>query len=371
MQINANDIEIELTEGCQLKCKHCFAEKIFGPMSEQTLDNTINFILDLRQKTTSDSFCVTFTGGEPGTYNMKLLKEKVIDLKRRIDPTKEFRLIFGTNLAYPLTQDHIEVFKLMDAFALSWDYKDRFSNEKEQALFFKNLQILKGINPNIGINSVLTDYVIKEVTPEMLIHFMLGTGVNNFMFNRLETPITTTEKEFVAKRTVKNSQVRDYVYRFFRLYEKIKQVSDLRIFEFECIIDAFHGEHYNQYSKVCARNLIHIHSNGALTRCNGSYLDNYGNVNTGGIDEEKYQKIIAIHEAERHPGCNTCKYFKYCTGGCPFFCDDDTGCSVPYKIWDYLAVKQGLLGKDDYNNSREETDPSCYVPTKNNESIGQ
>ena len=81
MQISANDIEIELTEGCQLKCKHCFAEKLFGPMSEQTLDNTINFILDLRQKTTSDSFCVTFTGGEPGTYNMKLLKEKVIDLK--------------------------------------------------------------------------------------------------------------------------------------------------------------------------------------------------------------------------------------------------------------------------------------------------
>jgi len=344
MEYELGDIELELTQGCQLKCKHCFAEKLFGAMTEQTLDNALNFILDLRKKTVSPSFSLTFTGGEPGLYNTKLLKSKVLWLKEQIKDDPEFKLIFGTNLAYPLTEEHIEIFKLMDGFSLSWDYKDRFSNIKEQTLFFKNLHILKTISDDIGITSVLTDAMIKEVTPEMLVHFMLGTGIKQFMFNRLEVPYGVTNDEYVAKRTVKNTQVKDYIYRLFKIYEKVKEEGyPLRIFELECIIDSFHGKHYNQYSKRCAKHLVHIHSNGDLTRCNDGHLDNYGNVNNGGIDDIKYAAIIKKHDEERHPTCNGCDYFEYCTGGCPYFCDDDTGCSVPTKIYDYLRIKERTM----------------------------
>ena len=69
---------------------------------------------------------------------------------------------------------------------------------------------------------------------------------------------------------------------------------------------------------------------------------NFGNVNTTGMNNTEYEAILEEHKNSVRESCKSCKYFEICRSGCPWMYFDDTGCSVPYKIIDYLKMKETL-----------------------------
>lgn len=337
MKTDIDTIEIELTQGCPLKCMHCFAEKLFGEMTEKTFNDMINFLIELSTITNEPRLDFVFTGGEPGIFNMARLKNGMLRLKNEIK--KETRIIFQTSLMYDLTPEHFEVFNLCDMIGVSWDYKGRYNDIHNEVRFFNNLNKVKALNKEMGMIISMTDAIVKEVPPKMLMSFILLTGIKHFDINRLFTPLTTTTEAFRKKMSVTNEQIRDYQYELFKLYKQVKDELGLYFFDFECLIDGYNGNNHNQYSKTCPQHLIHINPKGEIMRCMDLAGNDFGNVSTH-FDDEKYVKIVKEHGQYMREDCKGCKYLKACQCGCPWMYFDETGCSVPYKIIDYIELKE-------------------------------
>ena len=340
MELTIGTVEVELTQGCQLKCKHCFADKFFGPMSEQTLDNTVNFLIDLAAKSTYPKLEVILTGGEPGIFDMALLNKAL--LKLRAGVKKELNISIQTNLLYNLTDAHLEVFKNCDNLTTSWDYSYRYNNIQNEALFFENLTHIKTLGKRVTMIITMTDALVANVPVEMLMSFILCTGVKFFSINRLYTPLGVSEEEFRKRMMVTNEKIREYQYKLYRLYSQIKDKYGLFFFDLECLADAAVGNNYNQYGNTCPAELIHVNPGGDISRCMDKRGKNFGNVNTTGMDEEKYKAILIEHKNSVRQSCYACKYFENCRSGCPWMYFDETGCSVPYKIIDYIKAKNEL-----------------------------
>ena len=340
MEITIGTVEVELTQGCSLKCKHCFADKFFGPMSKETLNNTVNFLADLSEKSTHNKLEVIFTGGEPGTFDMKLFKEAVIALRNKVK--KKLCINIQTNLLYKLTDEHLAAFSVCDEVTTSWDYSYRYDNIQNEALFFSNLEKVKALNKDMTMIITMTDALVANIPPEMLMSFILCTGIKSFAINRLYTPLNVTPEEFRKRMQVTNEQIREYQYQLYKLYDKVKEKMGLYFFDLECLADAAEGNNYNQYNNNCPAELIHVNPGGEIMRCMDKRGKNFGNVNTTGMDMNKYEEILIEHRNSVRESCKTCKYFKYCRSGCPWMYFDETGCSVAYKIIDYVHAKKVL-----------------------------
>ena len=340
MELTIGTVEVELTQGCQLKCKHCFADKFFGPMSEQTLDNTVNFLIDLAEKSTYPKLEIILTGGEPGTFDMSLLSNAL--LKLRAGVKKELNISIQTNLLYKITDAHLGAFKYCDGITTSWDYNYRYGNIQNEALFFENLARIKELNKKITMIITITDALVANIPVEMLMSFILCTGIKSFSINRLYTPLGVSEEEFRKRMQVTNEQIREYQYKLYRLYSQVKERCGLYFFDLECLVDAANGNNYNQYGNTCPEELIHINPNGDISRCMDKRGKNFGNVNTTGMNEEEYKKVLIEHRNSVRESCLHCKYFETCRSGCPWMYFDETGCSVPYKIIDYIKAKNEL-----------------------------
>ena len=333
-------IEVELTQGCPLKCKHCFAEKLFGPMSETTFNNMIDFLIDISATTSEPKLNIVLTGGEPGTFDMVLLKNGLTRLKE--NAKNKIYIIFQTSLLYTLTPEHFDLFNICDMIGVSWDYKGRYKSIDKELIFFENLAKVKALNKEMGMIISMTDVIVKEVPPEMLMSFILSTGIKHFDINRLFTPLTTDKETFRKQMSVTNKEIREYQFQLFKLYDQIKEKAGLYFFDFECLIDGLNGSNHNQYSKICPTHLIHINAAGEIMRCMDISGCNFGNVNTKSFDKEKYEAVVAEHKKYIEPECKGCKYFSACQCGCPWMYRDETGCSVPYKIIDYLKLKDTM-----------------------------
>ena len=338
---NIDTIEVELTQACVLKCKHCFLNKVAGPMTQETFENVLLFIKETFEVSSNDTCEIIFTGGEPGLFNLDTLSKGIDWLKKQIH--RPIKIYFQTSLVYDITEKHLEVFKKVSELSTSWDYLTRFDSLEKEAKFFANLEKLKKENINVHLIVTITDELVKNVTPEMFISFIMATGIKGFDFNRLFTPAQFTNEQYSKLAKAKAKDMREWLFKAYKIWDKIKDSLGIFVFDFEGITSSYYGIHYNQWSKSCPETLVHIMSTGKVTNCHNGITDCFGDVNTKEYNLDKYQKVITTHqnyyESEE---CKTCKYFNYCQCGCPWMYHDETGCTVPYKVYDYLKLKREL-----------------------------
>ena len=341
IKTNIDTIEVELTQACVLKCKHCFLNKIAGPMNETTFKNTLEFIKEVADTSTSDKIGVVLTGGEPSLFNLNLLSEGIDWLKANI--TKPLKIYFQTSLVYDITDKHMEIFKKVQEVSTSWDYQARFTKIEEEATLFANIEKLKKENIPLHLIVTLTDQLAHDVTPEMFISFIMATGIKGFDFNRLFTPGGYTNEQYSKITKAKACELAEWSFKAYKLWDKIHEKLGIFVFDYQGITDGYYGIHYNQWSKTCPETLIHVMSTGKLTHCHDSSHKNFGDVNTKEFNEELYQSILtAHHEFYELEECKTCKYFKYCQSGCPWMYRDETGCTIPKKVYEYLRLKDEM-----------------------------
>ena len=69
------NIYIKLTNGCNLRCKHCFNEIMMNhnSMSDETLNKVINWLKEFRNINPESIINMSLHGGEPMLYNLSLI----------------------------------------------------------------------------------------------------------------------------------------------------------------------------------------------------------------------------------------------------------------------------------------------------------
>lgn len=335
--------EIHLTDKCHVNCKHCYSFKTHPDMDTETLHNTMEFVSEMANNSTSENITVLFTGGEIGMYDIDTLIKEIKFLKQKTCNI-DLEVVCQTSLLYDLTEKHLELFKLVDLVGTSWDYAYRFKKISDEVRLFNNINKVRTVNDNINLIICLSDELVKNVTPKMLISFMIASGIKQFDLNRMFTPLSSHSK-YVQNVSVKNEVIREYMYQAFKIYEEMIETSDtdIQVFDFECIKDAYNGYHHSAYSNDCGAHQMNISPAGDIGMCMMEDKQNsYGNVNTKIIDYDKFNKQLKDIKKLKEE-CKTCKYLRFCLGSCPFMYVDDTGCSCPQKAFDYLKTREGIL----------------------------
>ena len=130
-------VYIRLTESCNLTCNHCF--------NNIRTNRVIDFIKlrDILKKLDNKNNTFIIHGGEPLLVNTRDIINLVKDF-----PNNRWQIT--TNLVYDLTEDILELFKLVDEIRISFDIKIRFGNFKNLSKWIKNIKILRKNNININ-----------------------------------------------------------------------------------------------------------------------------------------------------------------------------------------------------------------------------
>lgn len=327
---------INLTDKCNLNCKHCFANKTSLSMSDETLELVFDFLqkrLSIDDKNEL-SKTIQFLGGELGLFDPKKILHLIIKIKA-LDVGKDIYFNAGTNLIYELTPEHISLFKALDELTTSFDYGIRFNNLKQELLWFKNLEILKKENINLNCHFCVTNSLIKNITPRSFIDFILALGLKRYHLMILSKPVTDIKNYDKPL----NREADDWLFETFLLYEELKALNvNIHIELFECIKEAVKGNCYSDFQRCCQTTNLTITPDGNVSQCAFTVKKPYYNLYTKqlNLDNYKYWKNI---EDNIPQACLKCSYYKYCHGNCCLCEWDESGCPSQIKIFKYLVNK--------------------------------
>lgn len=181
------DIELMLTEACNLSCAYCFEQKIIGAkhMSAEIGRRAVDFLFDysFRRK----KLRITFFGGEP-TLNLPVI-EAVLDyvaVKRRsTHKDVEFHMtsngtLIDEGMARFLAERHVRVLVSIDGLK---DTHDRFRmNRRGEGTFdtvIANAITLKKYQPWIGTKMTVMPETVESLYDD--VKGLADAGINHFI----------------------------------------------------------------------------------------------------------------------------------------------------------------------------------------------
>lgn len=333
--MDTNSFFIVLTNNCNLNCKHCYDLKSKLNMSENVLNLSIDYIINKINNSNENEYLINYVGGEIGLYNQDLILASVNKLKTALKD-KNITFAYQSNLVYDLNTKHIDVIKEMDEIGTSYDFKIRFNDFNQYIQWINNIKCIQNLNKKIRITSVLTKQLTEELNPQIFLELMLSLGTDYVELNPCYGSINNGN---IVNNVVKpiNKTVRDWQFELFKLYLKVKKYSNIKLIDFENLIDAYNGNNYQQYARHCSLDNETISPNGNVSTCITTRNKPMFNL----VTKQKYKTKQEIYEEEKilNKACKNCKYLKYCKGACQTSVFDETGCPVPYKIIDYLELR--------------------------------
>ena len=173
---------IVLTYKCNLNCQHCYNTKTNESMPIDLLHKANEFICRHINSHTIEVFEVQYIGGEIGIYDQELIKSSIEYIKENTKG-KTVTFLYQTNLAYDLTNSHKEVLNVVDTIGTSYDYTVRLNDIEKRVLWFMNLKYLNSIGKNIELVITKTRPLIKNITPTMLLDFLIGMDIHRVVLN--------------------------------------------------------------------------------------------------------------------------------------------------------------------------------------------
>ena len=333
---------INMTDKCNLNCKFCYALKTNISMNKQTLDNTIDFIIHeiiTKNFDKNENIVINFMGGEVGLSDPKLIQyaiDKINEQQQIYQIPNKILYDVNTNLVFELTDDWIELFKKINLIGISWDYKLRFHNLKQEMLWINNVKKLQSLGfNNIKCLVTMTKDFIENCSPDMFMSFMLASGISVWEFNKLTLPVNGDKKDY-EKFHISNRITEDWMYQMFLKYEYLKSIGNQIIIEtFDCIIDSVKGDYYYVHSRTCQNDNRTISPNGDVAQCVFTSAKPFYNVNTKRLCYTNYDNILKIQDTLKDD-CKNCSLLKYCKGDCCLVLWDETGCATPKKIYEHI-----------------------------------
>ena len=333
---------INMTDKCNLNCKFCYARKSKFTISKETLNNTIDYIInDIKLKEDNSNIIINFMGGEIGLIDPLIIEYAIHQFIEKNQNIKS-KILFdiNTNLVYKLTEKHLNILKYINILGVSWDYKLRFDNLYQEKLWLQNIKKIQ----DYGFNKIkclvtLTKDFISNCSPNLFLSFMLSTNIKIWEFNKLTLPINGDYDEYM-KYHISNRETENWLYEMFLNYEKIKKIDKNFIIEtFDCIIDSTKEDYYYVHSRTCQNDNKTISPNGDVAQCVFTSALPFYNVNNKKLNYNNYDKILDIQNNIKDE-CLNCPYYKWCKGDCCLVLWDETGCATPKKIYEYILNKK-------------------------------
>lgn len=329
-------IYIKTTETCNLNCKHCFTSGSQGAKIYWNMEATLDWVTRLAAHEKIDSVHFEFHGGEPMLAPLSEMVEFVHKV-RSFYPEASFGIT--TNLAYKLTDEAIRFFKeeLKGQVGTSWDPEIRFSNEKQQDLWLKNLNRLtsEGIKPvlNISVSRALLSIPIKQH-----LTWLTKLDASSISYERISYDGNATMHKDLFPS---NKEIDAWYLNLYKAYEEMDLRGKLDIRSLEDLYAMFEtGSKCGTFCRDCEQRLFTVNADGGIAGCpNSAPTDVYGTISQR-IEEllTSSKRTDAIcQEIMRDPRCITCSVFKYCGSDCHKLAWDGDTCPAPKSTMMHMA----------------------------------
>lgn len=321
------NIYIKLTNGCNLQCKHCYNEIMnnHNSMSRETLDKVIVWLKEFRNTHKESLIDMSLHGGEPMLYNLD-------DILYLLDSTNDLNLrwCITTNLVYPITNKHIEIFKRMIPYdkpmiMTSYDFGDLRFKFNQENIWKENIKILQDNDIEVQPIICVTDYVVKNISTDKFFKFIDDNNIKKFNLER----ITETGRASVNPIKPKNIDQNKWLLDIYKEYKN----RDLLCPLFNGIEHSLNGIFLGCRARKCMERVITINPDGSISTCPNMANKSYGTLDY--IDTNKHCELINF-EKNVDIRCLTCQYYNYCNGDCSQLKWDETGCQGMITIYDYI-----------------------------------
>lgn len=323
-------IYIKLTNGCNLKCKHCYNEimKNHKPMSYEILDKVIQWIKNFRLEHPTDTMNMSLHGGEPMLYD----KDKILYLISSLKDC-DLKWCITTNLVYDITEQDLKIFNQMIPYnekliLTSYDFGDTRFNKDTENKWLNNVHYIQSLGIKVQPIICVTDYAVNNITPEIFFKFI---EENNFEIFNLER-ITNTGRAVINNIRPKNNIMNQWLLEIYKEYKKKNLICPL----FDGVESSIQGIFNGCRARHCMERVITINPDGSLSSCPNMANKSFGNVDY--IDNDKKLELVKFEQMV-NTNCLLCEYYQYCNGDCCQLEFDDTGCPGPKLIYEYILSK--------------------------------
>lgn len=323
-------LHFEITNKCNLRCKHCYNIKYLENGAKELSTDQVKDVIN--KAVTLGCEDIGFSGGEP------FARKDILEL---IEYVKDYPIHILTN-GLLITEEQLDYINslgdLLIEFRVSLDGLE--AHQKLRGVSYR--KVLKKIRMLIDkgfivtINTMVTKDSILELNDmyELFKEIRIDRWRIDFIFNSGNASNNSIDNEILLGN-------------FERLKELIvKYVEERPDFELDVnkmfrsafLSSAKHVE-YTLSSKPCAyQGALTIRPNGDVSFC-PSMERTHGNILKDNIDSimysESWKEIAKISVKDLHKKCKECKYMSFCGGGCR--ADSLYSCGSLYKNCDFTC----------------------------------
>ena len=300
------NLRIKLTNNCQLHCRHCYntGYNNTNTISDHVFDQVLVFLSQLPNK---QDYRIILHGGEPFLYDCDRI-DQLIDFCIQ----QQFTAVSAcTNLVYKIDDKMLNLLsKLYDrrltstgpVIETSWDYNIRFDNQKQLALWERNVQSLisRNIIPEVSIT--LTNQLIEHLSPIEVYRYVSSLGIQYVQFERLL--VCGRASIDLVPETNKLAK-----WLAIAVEQKPQNIS---VRFFDEINDGLQGNYHGCIGRQCYDNQFTIDVDGTIYGCPVDYIHKRGSI-FDGIQPNKHQfNMIDCIPSQ----CIDCQYANVCKGDC-------------------------------------------------------
>jgi radical SAM protein with 4Fe4S-binding SPASM domain len=309
-------IMLQVTNACNLKCKHCYADAGKRKTNELTLEEIKNVIDDVATMKDPDKMGkINVTGGEP------LLRDDILDITSYISK-RGLMVDFSTN-GLLLTDEVLESFCKLDRIALSISLDGATKSTHEYMrgpdTFLRTINILKKVKEyelELGITFVVHKKNFHEL--EKLFQLCKRMKINsiniinaNYLGRMLENSIEPVPELNLFKRLFSLSQKNPDYYKLMSRIMYIQTVAAIK------------SGMKAEYCGVGYHKSMYVDSIGDIYPCPNTHFSEFklGNVRKNKISKiwnisTKLYKLRNLSVDKMNKKCSNCYIRYYCGGGC-------------------------------------------------------
>lgn len=326
-------VYVKTTESCNLNCKHCFTGGTRPPRTFLDVDKTKDWLHRFSDYISeNDQVHFEIHGGEPFLAPVETLK--AITESIRSTGIKDISIGATTNLVYKLKDELLDfIVNDLDSIGTSWDAGIRFSNEKQEELWRKNLKTLTDKGLQVVLNISVSRSVI-EMDCEELIKFIRSTNCYKVLFDRI-TPNGNANNHLDLFPS--NIEINDWYLRMHEATEKL----DARKWFYNAMLEDVYVKFENSFSacgtfcRDCEERNVTLNADGTIGGCpNSAPEEFFGNIDMSITDLFTASKRldVMVKERTRNEHCYTCPVFNYCGSDCHRLAWEGDICASPRRL---------------------------------------
>lgn len=285
----------------------------------------------------ADKYHFELHGGEPFLLPAQDLKRITAGIRTHGPISSSISAT--TNLVYTLT-DELRWFIKNDLQALgtSWDNGIRFANEKQEALWRKNLKTILSDGMDMTLNVSVTRSVIGMDQQELLM-FLRDTGVQRVQFERITSNGSAVNNSPLFPS---NTEINEW---YLKLHEASEKLNARDWFYNAALENVYAKTEKNinragTFCRNCEDSIFTVNANGSIAGCpNSAPSEAYGHI--AEEIETLFQKPkrldVVVSECLGNDACLACPVYTYCGGDCHRLAWEGAVCAAPKLLMMKLA----------------------------------